>query len=66
MECLKKIDELGIYNYPVAKPCILLDRYSSRFSLDFLEYASDNNTHYFILISVPCGIAKWQVSNSCH
>ena len=64
MECLKKMDELEIFDRSVARPCVLLNFHGSRFGIDFLARVNAEETRWHILTGVPCGAEKWQAGDS--
>ena len=45
-------------------PCVLLDGHGSHFGLPFLQYISDPDHEWCVVIGVPYGTALWQVRDS--
>ena len=56
-DILATIDALEIYDRTIAMPCVLLDGHGSRFGLPFLQYISDPEHEWCVVIGVPYGTA---------
>ena len=65
-DILVTIDALEIYDRTIATPCVLLDGHCSRFGLPFLQYISDPNHEWCVVIGVPYGTScgRWEIQRS--
>ena len=64
-DILATLDKLEVYERKDGIiPCVLLDGHGSRFGLPFLQYITDPEHEWCVVIGVPYGTALWQVGDS--
>jgi hypothetical protein len=63
-DMLKYLDQLGIYNWSVAYPFLLLDGHHSQMIRPFLEYINDLEHKWVGCFGVPYATHVWQVADA--